>query len=63
MSKTASVLHGEESDSDKELEEEEETFVPGVEDNQSIGSNDPPPDGDPIGIVDKDFFERTRTCK
>jgi len=42
------VLCGEESDSDSESGEEDETFIPGVEDNQSIGSKDPAPHGDPI---------------
>jgi len=42
------VLYEEESDSNSESEEEEETFIPGVEDDQSIGSKDPAPDGDPI---------------
>mgnify|MGYP000231386694 CR=1 FL=1 len=42
------VFYGEESDSDSESEEEEETVIPGVEDNQNIGSKDPAPDGDPI---------------
>jgi len=42
------VLYGEESDSDSESEEDEETFIPGVEEDQSIGSKDPAPDGDPI---------------
>jgi len=42
------VLYEDESASDAEQEQKEETFIPGVEDDQSIGSMDPNPDGDPI---------------
>jgi len=41
------VFYEEESDSDAELEEEE-TFIRGVEGDQSIGSKDSTPDGNPI---------------
>jgi len=43
------VLRREESDSDEELEEEKRNIL-GEEDYQSIGSQDPTPDGDPTSI-------------
>jgi len=45
------VLYEKESDSGEESDNEEETFVPGVEDDQSMSSKDPTQDGSHSRVI------------